>query len=85
VKDEDMHLYIGNPSTNIGYINIVKMIVDPIRNTTSNMAIAAAITSEARVIMSSYILDESTIYSDTDSIITSKVLNESIVNDKIGN
>lgn len=79
-----MELYIGHRSTNIGYINIVNMIVEPTRNTTSNMAIAAAITSEARVMMSKYILDELTIYSDTDSIITSRVLDDSLVNDKIG-
>jgi hypothetical protein len=64
-----MHLYRGHPSVNIGYVNIVKMRIEPVKNTTSNMAIAAAITSEARVRMAEYILDTCTIYSDTDSII----------------
>ena len=43
----------------------------------SNVAIASAVTAYARIHMIPYKLDESTVYTDTDSIFTTKPLNSS--------
>lgn len=52
---------------------------------TSNVAIAAAITSYSRIQMLKYKLDPNTLYTDTDSIFTSVPLDESLVDqNKIG-
>lgn len=48
----------------------------------SNVAIASAVTSYARMIMIPYKSDDHVLYTDTDSIFTSKKLDESLINSK---
>jgi len=50
----------------------------------SNVAIASAITSYARIIMHPYLLLSSVIYSDTDSIFTIKPLDPKLISKEIG-
>jgi hypothetical protein len=50
----------------------------------SNVAIAAAITAYARITMIPYKLMEGTAYSDTDCIITTDVLDNSLIGDDLG-
>jgi DNA polymerase type B, organellar and viral len=50
----------------------------------SNVAIASAITSYARIIMHPYLLLSNIIYSDTDSIFTIKPLDPKLINKSIG-
>ena len=50
----------------------------------SNVAIASAVTAYARIHMIPYKLDESTVYTDTDSIFTTKPLNSSFLGKGLG-
>lgn len=50
----------------------------------SNVAIAAAVTSYARIYMIPYKIDPNTLYTDTDSIFTTKVLDDKLIGNKLG-
>ena len=50
----------------------------------SNVAIASAVTSYARIIMIPYITSEGVVYTDTDSIFTSKPLNSEHISKELG-
>ncbi len=53
-------------------------------NVKSNVAIAAAVTSYARIDMIPHILDPNTVYTDTDSIFTKTELSKELVGDDLG-
>ena len=50
----------------------------------SNVAIAAAVTSYARIIMNPYKLDPNTLYTDTDSAFTTKPINPNLLGIELG-
>ena len=50
----------------------------------SNVAIASAVTSYARVVMIPYKIDPNTLYTDTDSSFTSKPINPELLGDMLG-
>jgi hypothetical protein len=50
----------------------------------SNVALAAAVTSYARILMIPYKIDPNTLYSDTDSIFTTKQLDPSLIGVELG-
>lgn len=62
------------------HVNI-KDLTSPIK---SNVAIAAAVTSYARIHMIPYKIDPNTLYTDTDSIFTTKPIDPSLIGDGLG-
>jgi hypothetical protein len=50
----------------------------------SNVAIAAAVTAYARIIMIPFKIDPNTLYTDTDSIFTTKPIDPSLIGDNLG-
>lgn len=50
----------------------------------SNVAIASAVTSYARIVMIPYKVDPNTLYTDTDSAFTSKPIDPSLLSDALG-
>jgi len=50
----------------------------------SNVALSAAVTAYARIVMIPFKIDPNTLYTDTDSIFTSKPIDQSLIGDGLG-
>jgi hypothetical protein len=61
--------------------NNIENIISPIK---SNVAIAAAVTAYARIVMIPYKLDPNTLYTDTDSIFTAAPIDSTLLGDQLG-
>ena len=57
---------------------------DNYKKVLANVMVASAVTSYARLIMLPYLLDENVAYTDTDSIITSKPLDNKFISKELG-
>ena len=88
-KDEVLIKYINNLKNNINKEDLIDYYDNYIeynnkfKTVYSNIAIASAITSYGRIFISNF-YNENLIYSDTDSIITNKPLNEKYIGKDIG-
>jgi len=83
-------------STVLAYSNINYKILDKLNNELhnnienfyspikSNVAIAAAVTAYARIVMIPFKLDPNTLYTDTDSIFTTKPIDPNLIGDLLG-
>jgi hypothetical protein len=83
-------------STVLAYTNINYKILDKLNNELhsnienfhspikSNVAIAAAVTAYARIVMIPFKLDPNTLYTDTDSIFTTKPIDPNLIGDLLG-
>jgi len=74
------HKLLNQLNNEVHHINI-KNLQSPIK---SNVALAAAVTSYARIHMIPFKIDPNTLYTDTDSIFTSKTINSNLLGDALG-
>ena len=79
-----MHTNLNNDLINKLNIQINGSIENNFTSVKSNVAIAAAVTSYARIVMNPYKILEGTCYTDTDSIFTDTPLDSSLIYKELG-